>query len=480
MKKIYATMAAAVCGTAMMMAAQSVAPTYITWERPAYFEAPTPVSLSELPTKAKISAAVAATGRTKANKVRKADGAGLAFDATNLEGAFVNLFISNSSSELAQEQNGNVSVTKEDDGTFTIYGLANWQPQSYWNPEVITVYNGITGCTIDDQTGELIVPLGQIVGNFTYAGESLELAIALITPSDEEGMVSVTLSGEYAMIQETDGTFWMAEETDGFGLVLIDTKDPENPKLDGIFDAQYNCELLEPNYACNYTFTPSTGAETDFEDVPVYAEFYNDVQTDPNTGQEIEYEALSFTSPFNLLIGNGYLAKDIVVVDAKMAEAINTVVGSEYEAPTQVNPNGKIYEWTLSTYIDVFGDDARKSYVREYGVFNIENRDKFIFGIEGFKVDLSSGEDNVTLGAAVTRPAEQQGYVYAVNVNFPVFTKVASRQHGQGGVEKISASDVQANGTAVYYNLQGVRVDNPANGLYIMRQGNKATKVLVK
>lgn len=36
------------------------------------------------------------------------------------------------------------------------------------------------------------------------------------------------------------------------------------------------------------------------------------------------------------------------------------------------------------------------------------------------------------------------------------------------------------NAPVEYFNLQGVRVDNPANGLYIMRQGNKATKVLVK
>ena len=30
------------------------------------------------------------------------------------------------------------------------------------------------------------------------------------------------------------------------------------------------------------------------------------------------------------------------------------------------------------------------------------------------------------------------------------------------------------------FNLQGVRVANPENGLYIKRQGNKAEKVLVK
>ncbi len=39
---------------------------------------------------------------------------------------------------------------------------------------------------------------------------------------------------------------------------------------------------------------------------------------------------------------------------------------------------------------------------------------------------------------------------------------------------------VEENAPVEYYNLQGVRVANPENGLYIRRQGNKATKVLVK
>lgn len=46
------------------------------------------------------------------------------------------------------------------------------------------------------------------------------------------------------------------------------------------------------------------------------------------------------------------------------------------------------------------------------------------------------------------------------------------------GVEGIEADTTDA--PAVYYNLQGVRVANPANGLYIKVQGKTAVKVLVK
>ena len=38
---------------------------------------------------------------------------------------------------------------------------------------------------------------------------------------------------------------------------------------------------------------------------------------------------------------------------------------------------------------------------------------------------------------------------------------------------------VDANAPVEYYNLQGVRVAEPTNGIYIRRQGNTASKVLV-
>ncbi|MDE6197590.1 MAG: Ig-like domain-containing protein [Muribaculaceae bacterium] len=48
---------------------------------------------------------------------------------------------------------------------------------------------------------------------------------------------------------------------------------------------------------------------------------------------------------------------------------------------------------------------------------------------------------------------------------------------GKAGISETVAAD---NAPVEYYNLQGVRVANPENGLYIRRQGNKVSKVLVK
>lgn len=46
------------------------------------------------------------------------------------------------------------------------------------------------------------------------------------------------------------------------------------------------------------------------------------------------------------------------------------------------------------------------------------------------------------------------------------------------GVDSISKDEVDA--PAVYFNLQGVQVANPSNGIFIKKQGDKATKVVIK
>ena len=63
---------------------------------------------------------------------------------------------------------------------------------------------------------------------------------------------------------------------------------------------------------------------------------------------------------------------------------------------------------------------------------------------------------------------------YYVNVDFDTYTVwVSSEAAGVEGIDVETAAPV-------YYNLQGVEVANPQNGLYIVKQGNKVSKQLVK
>ncbi|MBQ9076426.1 MAG: right-handed parallel beta-helix repeat-containing protein [Muribaculaceae bacterium] len=53
-------------------------------------------------------------------------------------------------------------------------------------------------------------------------------------------------------------------------------------------------------------------------------------------------------------------------------------------------------------------------------------------------------------------------------------------QEGADGVEGINADAIGQNAPVEYYNIQGIKVNNPTKGIYIKVQGNKATKVNLK
>ena len=89
----------------------------------------------------------------------------------------------------------------------------------------------------------------------------------------------------------------------------------------------------------------------------------------------------------------------------------------------------------------------------------------------------NSGKQAITIGLS----SEGQFSVYAKNSNGDqTETKTFTVNGRATGVEDIAVDGVE-DGEAVYYNMQGVRVANPAAGsLYIRVQGSKAAKVLVK
>ncbi len=77
--------------------------------------------------------------------------------------------------------------------------------------------------------------------------------------------------------------------------------------------------------------------------------------------------------------------------------------------------------------------------------------------------------DDYTGTIKIEIPAPRQ------NAQCTVYSTIV--EHGSSAVENIA---VDANAPKEYFNLQGVRVATPENGLFIVRQGKKISKVLVK
>ena len=96
----------------------------------------------------------------------------------------------------------------------------------------------------------------------------------------------------------------------------------------------------------------------------------------------------------------------------------------------------------------------------------------------GKRYGAQTSDEAIALNVATTMSENWNAWklpvgVYNFTVDLNAMTVTVSNGSGVEGIE------VEA-GEAVYYNLQGVKVANPENGVFIKVQGNKASKVLVK
>ena len=87
-----------------------------------------------------------------------------------------------------------------------------------------------------------------------------------------------------------------------------------------------------------------------------------------------------------------------------------------------------------------------------------------------FESTLSRAADGLE-DALTIKSTDAPVDVYSLKINFdPVVS----------GIEKVTVTNEDADAPVEYYNMQGVRVQNPAQGLYIRRQGNRVEKVALR
>lgn len=136
--------------------------------------------------------------------------------------------------------------------------------------------------------------------------------------------------------------------------------------------------------------------------------------------------------------------------------------------------------WTVPDGVRMYAENTANFYT-------VENNYKIT------KIEFSQASSSTAWSSVTATPGTLTGKVWESGEDDPVtdvkvtFGK-ASRfnnvkvyyEDAPGVTTGIEGIVVDENAPVEYFNLQGVRVANPENGLYIRRQGNKATKVLVK
>lgn len=94
-----------------------------------------------------------------------------------------------------------------------------------------------------------------------------------------------------------------------------------------------------------------------------------------------------------------------------------------------------------------------------------------------WQLHLMAVTKDVAVTASLTTKAcigDAEEYEEIEDSEFIVFINYA---YEEAGIADINGED---NSAPVYYNLQGVRVNNPENGLYIVKKGNKVTKQIIR
>ena len=94
----------------------------------------------------------------------------------------------------------------------------------------------------------------------------------------------------------------------------------------------------------------------------------------------------------------------------------------------------------------------------------------------GYNVYLNGVKVNDTPLATPSFNATVAGN-YSVSVVYPEGESARTAEVNVNP-DSIEGITVDSDAEAVYYNLQGIRVANPGNGIYIRVQGGKTTKVI--
>ncbi|MCM1163791.1 MAG: hypothetical protein NC339_06050 [Muribaculaceae bacterium] len=133
---------------------------------------------------------------------------------------------------------------------------------------------------------------------------------------------------------------------------------------------------------------------------------------------------------------------------------------------------------TMTQYFTFAANDKYSVMVMEQGEYAAPMAQTQVLGAWALAADqtVKDPRNNAYTGTTVELTKGKKYTVYATqtyNLNGIGY----KLKKGTVGIEDVVADE---EAPVEYYNLQGIRVENPENGIYIRRQGNKVTKVLVK
>ena len=251
----------------------------------------------------------------------------------------------------------------------------------------------------------------------------------------------------------------------------------DNGEIAALFDEFALTVYSDPNIGWSYfgedTFQdgwlmPALGID------PEDPEFWYPVELQQNDDNENVYRLVNpykgefILGSFNQSAEDGYIQFDVTDPDHVTFAPVSAGFSSmEFDLPSlycsnQLSSLAGMYGVSPEEIIADYGDEILYTTFKD-GVVTLSSVDK---GDGNYFSDACF--DTVPFGLSGWATGSDKGANMLARIFFPSI---------ETGVNKVA---VDAAAPVEYFNLQGVRVENPSAGLFIRRQGNAATKVLIK
>ncbi|MDE6190734.1 MAG: hypothetical protein K2G47_03825 [Muribaculum sp.] len=188
----------------------------------------------------------------------------------------------------------------------------------------------------------------------------------------------------------------------------------------------------------------------------------------------------------NITFANGWDAISDAVVKFELSTLTLTVTGNEATVEVSYGIHGSFIDpnWA-TTDLEKAGDNLwvktftfEAEAVGEFGIKQMDDAGNqlgwFAATAEGIVIEDEIEDIEIVANGKNLNVALPAG---TWTFTFDAEALTLSVTAGEAGIDSVIAEE---NAAPVYYNLQGVKVANPENGIYVVRQGNKVSKVLVK
>ena len=387
-----------------------------------------------------------------------------------------------------------------------------------------TVYNGLpevkAGYTLSDATAgtEVIEPTVESIDGF-FVADNLTKYVKF---------ENVSISG----VNGVDGTMTDAD-ADGKSAALYNRfgvagfEDGENLTISGFMAAYYSTMQLFP---------------TKIESSKVFAPKFSLENGSYYEGTELTITCDTEGATIVYTINDGEITEEVAPVTLFLTEdmsieAYATLAGMTDSDVVEAEYTVKPIEGTSAMFnfsAEEFGNITCVPAINSYPGENATNIDNTVMTVNGVSLSFTKGTSNTSLyvsdhtlrvyqnGGSITVAVPAQYYLTKITIAHPgsnysgfvapenigimndakdEWTNPVKTDYREvtltadGGNSRINSITVEfddistgvdevaadsENAAVEYYNLQGVRVENPTTGLYIKRQGSTVTKVLVK